>query len=68
MADAVIVTLEDIGPLGVSIFLFARCPNVTILALASKGNAACIEQLRLGRREIPNPSEANILSALRQAL
>jgi AmiR/NasT family two-component response regulator len=68
MADMVIVALEDIGPLGVSSFLFAECPNVTILALASKSNAACIEQLRLGRREIPDPSEANILIALRQAL
>jgi hypothetical protein len=38
---------------------------MALLALAAKGDAAFIEQVRLGHREIAEPSQANILSALR---
>jgi chemotaxis response regulator CheB len=67
-ADVIIVAVEDSAALGLSSQLLAECPDVIILALASQGNAAFIEQVCLGRREIAEPSEANILSALRQAI
>jgi chemotaxis response regulator CheB len=67
-ADVIIVALEDSEALRLISQLFAECPNMTILALASKGDAAFIERLDLGRREIVDPSEANILSALRHAI
>jgi chemotaxis response regulator CheB len=66
--NVIIVALEDFEALGAVRNLLAKIPAVTILALASKGDTAFIEQLRLGRREIADPSEANILSALRQAI
>lgn len=67
-ADVIIVALEDSEALGLARDLLAKIPAVTILALASKGDAAFIEQVRLGHREIADPSEANILTALRQAI
>jgi DNA-binding NarL/FixJ family response regulator len=67
-ADVIIVALEDSVALGLGSQLFAECPSVIILALASKGDAAFIEQVCHGRREIAEPSEANILSALRHAI
>jgi DNA-binding NarL/FixJ family response regulator len=67
-ADVIIVALEDSEALELGSQLLAECPDVVILALASKGDAAFIEQVRLGRREIAGPSEANILSALRQTI
>ncbi len=67
-ADVIIVALEDAVALGLGSHLLAECPEVTILALASQGNAAFIEQLCLGRMEIAEPSEANVLSALRHAI
>jgi DNA-binding NarL/FixJ family response regulator len=67
-ADVIIVALEDSVALGLSSQLLAECPNVIILELASKGDVAFIGQVCLGRREIVEPSEANILSALRHAI
>ena len=67
-ADVIIVALEDAETLGLRSYLFDECPYVTILSLASQGDVAFIEQLRLGRREIAEPSEANILSAIRHAI
>jgi DNA-binding NarL/FixJ family response regulator len=67
-ADVVIIALEDSEALGLGSRLLAECPEVTILALAAKGDTAFIEQAHLGRRDIADPSEANILSALRQAI
>jgi chemotaxis response regulator CheB len=67
-ADVIVVAVEDTVALGLSTQLLAECPGVIILALASQGNVAFIEQVCLGRKEIAEPSEANILSAVRQAI
>jgi DNA-binding NarL/FixJ family response regulator len=67
-ADVIIITLEDVEASGLGRQLLAECADVTILALASKGDTAFIERLSFGRREIVDPSEVNILSALRQAI
>jgi DNA-binding NarL/FixJ family response regulator len=67
-ADVIIVALEDSDALRLGRQLLAERPEMAILALAAKGNAAFIEQVRLGRREIAEPSEATILSALRHVI
>jgi DNA-binding NarL/FixJ family response regulator len=67
-ADVIVIALEDSEALQLISQLLAECPGMTILILASKGDAAFIEQLSLGRREIADPSEAHILNALRQAV
>jgi DNA-binding NarL/FixJ family response regulator len=67
-ADVIIVALEDSVALGLGGQLFAECPSVIILELASQGDVAFMGQVCLGRREIAEPSEANILSALRHAI
>ena len=67
-ADVIIVALEDSDALRLGRQLLAERPEMAILALAAKGNAAFIEQVRLGRREIAEPSEASILSALRHVI
>jgi DNA-binding NarL/FixJ family response regulator len=64
-ADVIIVALEDSNALRRGRQLLAERPKMALLALAAKGDAAFIEQVRLGRREIAEPSEANILSAIR---
>jgi DNA-binding NarL/FixJ family response regulator len=64
-ADAIIVALEDSNALRLGRQLLAERPEMALLALAAKGDAAFIEQVRLGHREIAEPSQANILSALR---
>ena len=66
--DVIIVALEDSDALRLGRQLLAERPEMAILALAAKGNAAFIEQVRLGRREIAEPSEASILSALRDVI
>jgi len=66
-ADTVVLALRDFEKLGVPSNLLAEFPNVTILALASKGEAAFIEQLCHRRLEIANPSKDTILNAIRQA-
>lgn len=50
---------------GLCSHLLAEFPNVTILGLATNGKTAFI---RPRRQEILDPSEANILSALRHAI
>jgi DNA-binding NarL/FixJ family response regulator len=67
-ADVIIVALEDPDALRLGRQLLAERPAMAILALAARGDAAFIEQVCLGRREIAEPSEANILSALRHAI
>jgi DNA-binding NarL/FixJ family response regulator len=67
-ADVIIVALEDSDALRLGRQLLAERPEMAILALAAKGNAAFIEQVRLGHREIAEPSEATILSALRHVI
>lgn len=67
-ADVIIVALEDSNALRLGRQLLAERPEMVLLALAAKGDAACIEQVCLGRREIAEPSEANILSDLRHAI
>jgi DNA-binding NarL/FixJ family response regulator len=67
-ADVIIVALEDSVALGLSSQLLAECPDVIILELASQGDVAFIVQVCLGRREIAEPSEANVLNALRHAI
>jgi DNA-binding NarL/FixJ family response regulator len=67
-ADAVIVEMRGAEEPGLCSHLLAECPNVTILVLESEGNTAFIEQLCPWRREIVDPSEANIVHALRQAV
>jgi DNA-binding NarL/FixJ family response regulator len=67
-ADAVIVEMAGTEEPGLCSHLLAECPNITILVLALAGNIAFIEQLCPWRREIADPSEANIVHALRQAV
>lgn len=67
-ADVIIVALEDSDALRLGRQLLAEHPDMVILALAATGDAAFIEQVRLGRRDIAEPSEANILRALRRAI
>jgi DNA-binding NarL/FixJ family response regulator len=67
-ADVIIVALEDSVALGLGSQLLTECPDVIILELASQGDVAFMGQVCLGRREIAEPSEANILSALRHAI
>ncbi len=67
-ADVIIIALEDSVALGLGSQLLTECPDVIILELASQGDVAFIGQVCLGRREIAEPSEANILSALRHAI
>jgi DNA-binding NarL/FixJ family response regulator len=67
-ADAVIVEMLGAEEPGLCSHLLAECPNVTILVLASAGNTAFIEQLCPWRQEIADPSEVNIVRALRQAV
>ena len=67
-ADMIIVALEDSNALRLGSQLLAERPEMALLALAAQGDAAFIERVCLGRREIAEPSEANILSALRHAI
>jgi chemotaxis response regulator CheB len=67
-ADVIIVALEDSVALGLGSQLLTECPDMIILELASQGDVAFMRQVCLGRREIAEPSEANILSALRHAI
>jgi DNA-binding NarL/FixJ family response regulator len=67
-ADVIIVALEDSVALGLASQLRTEYPDVIILELASQGDVAFMGQVCLGRREIAEPSEANILSALRHAI
>jgi len=64
VADAVILDLEDSEEPGLASHLLAGYPNLTIVGLAPNGKTAFV---RPGRREIVDPTGANILSALRQA-
>jgi DNA-binding NarL/FixJ family response regulator len=66
--DAVIVELQDSQEPGLCSHLFAECPTVTILGLASADGSAFIEQLCPWRKDITDPSEAAIIDALRQAV
>jgi DNA-binding NarL/FixJ family response regulator len=67
-ANAVIVALRNSQEPGLISHLLAEYPNVTVLGLGSQGNIAYIVQMCLWRKEIVDPSEANILSALRHAI
>jgi DNA-binding NarL/FixJ family response regulator len=67
-ANVIIMALEDFEALGLGSRLLAECPEALILALAANGDAAFIAHVRPGRRPMADPSEAKILSALRQAL
>lgn len=67
-ADAVILGLRGSEEPGLCSHLIAEYPNLTILGLASEGKSAFVEQLCPRRQQIIDPSEANILSALRQAV
>jgi DNA-binding NarL/FixJ family response regulator len=67
-ADAVIVELKGSKEPGLCSQLLSECPKVTILGLAFEGSTAFIEQLWPWRRVIANPSEADILHSLRQAI
>lgn len=64
-ADAVILALEDYEEPGLCSHLLAEYPNLTILSVAPNGETAFI---RPRRREIIDPSEANILNTLRQVI
>jgi DNA-binding NarL/FixJ family response regulator len=66
--EAVIVALRNSEDSGLISHLLSECPNLTILGLSSQGDDAFIVQMCPQRTEIINPSVANILSALRQAI
>lgn len=67
-ANVVIVALRNSQEPGLVSHLLAEYPNVTVLVLVSQGNIAYIVQMCPWRKEIVDPSEANILSALRHAI
>jgi DNA-binding NarL/FixJ family response regulator len=67
-ADAVIVELKDSQEPGLCSHLLAECPKLTILGLTSTGGNAFIEQLCPWRRDIADPSEIELVDALRQAI
>lgn len=67
-ADAVILAVKDSEEPGLCSHLLSENPNLTILGLTSEGKSAFIEQLCPRRREIIDPSEGSILSALREAI
>ena len=67
-ADVVVIGLRDSEEPGLVSHLLAECPQVTVLGLASPGDTAIIVQMCLWRKEIVDPSEANILRALRHAV
>lgn len=64
-ADAVILGMNDSEELGLTSHLLVEYPGLTILSLAPNGSRGFI---RPGRREIAEPSKAEILGALRQAV
>lgn len=64
-ADAVILALQDSEEPGLTSHLLAEYPDLTIVGLASNGNTAFV---RPGRREIADPTGADILTALRHAI
>jgi len=67
-ADVVVLGLRDAEEPGLVSHLLAECPQVTILGLAPHGDTALIVQLRPWRKEIVDPSAANLMRALRQAV
>jgi len=67
-ADVVVIGLQDSEEPGLVSHLLAECPHVTVLGLASQGDTAFIAQMCPWRKEIADPSEVNILSALRHAV
>ena len=67
-ADVVVIGLRDSEEPGLVSHLLAECPYVTVLGLASHGDTAIIVQMCLWRKEIVDPSEVNILRALRNAV
>jgi DNA-binding NarL/FixJ family response regulator len=67
-ADVVVLDLRGAEEPGLVSHLLAECPQVTILGLASHGDTALMVQRRLWRKEIVDPSEVNILRALRHAV
>ena len=67
-ADAVILGLRGCEEPALCSYLLAEFPHLTMLGLISERGTAFIEQLCPRRQEIVDPSEANILSALRQAI
>ncbi|MFQ5881375.1 MAG: hypothetical protein ACE5I9_02720 [Candidatus Methylomirabilales bacterium] len=66
-ADVLILALKNSEEPGLCSHLLTEHPNLTILGLTYEGKSAFIEQLCPLRREIIDPSEAKILSALRHA-
>ncbi len=64
-ADVVILAVKGSEEPGLCSHLLAEFPNLTIFGLASNGKTAFF---RPGRRKIIDPSEAKILTALRQAV
>ena len=67
-ADVVVIALRDSEEPGLVSHLLAECPRVTVLVLPSQGDTAFIVQMCPWRKEIVDPSDANILSALRHAV
>ena len=67
-ADVVVLGLRDAEEPGLVSHLLAECPQVTILGLAPHGDTALIVQMRPWRKEIVDPSAANLMRALRQAV
>ena len=68
VVDVIIIALEDSEALGLVSRLLAEHPSITILAVATRSDAAFIEQAESGRRDIADPSAANILRVLREAI
>lgn|SRR2546425_9468785 len=67
-SDAVVIGLQDSEEPGLLSHLLAECPHMTVLGLSSQGDTAFIIQMCPLRKEIIEPSEVNILSALRHAV
>jgi 6-phosphogluconolactonase/glucosamine-6-phosphate isomerase/deaminase len=67
-ANAAIVASRNSREPGLVSHLLAECPNMIVLGLGDQGHIAFIVQMCPWRKEIIDPSEANILSALRHAI
>jgi hypothetical protein len=67
-AKAVIIALRHTQEPGLVSHLLAEYPNMTVLELDSQGTVAFIVQMCPWRKELVDPSTANVLSTLRDAI
>ena len=67
-AHAMTMSARDSEDPGLCSHLLSEYPGLTVVTLGVEGRRAFVEQLCPSRREIANPSSANVLAALREAI